>query len=82
MSRTTRLAVAVLIFMMLQAVVFFAGILLVLATPLASQAMILMPWVVAVSLVISLPVSWFMAPMLRARYLHAREGRTSRVWAD
>lgn len=82
MNRMTRLAVAVLIFMMVQAVVFFAGVLLVLTTPLASEAMALMPWVVALSVAVSAPLSWFMAPMLRARYLHEREGGTTRIWAD
>jgi hypothetical protein len=35
--------------------------------------MTLMPWVVGISTVISLPLSWFMAPRLRLRYWRERE---------
>jgi len=42
----TRLAIATLVYMMVQSMVFFAGAVLVLATPLADRAMELMPWVV------------------------------------
>jgi hypothetical protein len=60
--------ITALVYMMVQAVMFGIGLLLVLGTPLAGMAMQLMPWVVGVSAVISLPVSWMIAPRLRARY--------------
>jgi len=71
-----RLSIAVLVFMMIQAVLFGVGAVLVLATPLTDMAMQLMPVVVIVSSVIALPVSWFIAPRLQARYWR-RIGRDS-----
>lgn len=64
---------------MIQAVLFGAGAVLVLATPLKDSAMELMPLVVVATSVIALPLSWWLAPRLRARYwrLHRRES-----WAD
>ena len=35
----------------------------------------LMPWVIGVSFVIAAPLSWWLAPRLRARYWRARRGR-------
>ena len=64
----TRLTIAILVFMMAQAMTFFTGLVLVLATPLSERAWELMPWVIGLSLVVSAPVAWFVAPMLRARY--------------
>lgn len=69
---STRLQIAALIYSMIQAVTFGVGALLVLATPLAERAMILMPVVVVASLVVSLPVAWMMAPRLRARFWRDR----------
>ncbi len=63
-----RLQIAAMVFMMLQAVMFGVGAVLVLGTPLANEAMALMPWVVAVTALISAPLSWMIAPRLRARY--------------
>ena len=65
---STRLAISFLIFMIVQAVLFGVGTVLVLATPLAEYAMALMPWVVGLSFVASVPFSWFLAPRLRARF--------------
>lgn len=65
---SVRLGIAALVYMMVQAVLFGIGTVLVLATPLREQAMLLMPWVVATTFVISVPISWWLAPRLRARY--------------
>ncbi|AWK86891.1 hypothetical protein [Azospirillum thermophilum] len=73
----TRLGIAVLVFMMVQAVLFGIGALLVLATPLSEWAMALMPWVVGISTVVSIPLSWILAPRLRLRYWRARERRNT-----
>jgi multidrug efflux pump subunit AcrB len=63
-----RFQIAALVFAMAQGVLFGIGTVLVLATPLAKEAMTLMPWVVGISIVISAPLSWAIAPRLRARY--------------
>ena len=63
-----RLWIAALVYIMTQAVVFGIGAVLVLATPLKDQAMALMPVVVIASAIISAPISWVIAPRLRARY--------------
>jgi len=70
------MVIAILIYMMVQGVVFGIGVVLVLATPLANIAMTLMPFVVAGSLVASAPVAWWLAPLARAaheRKLNAQE---------
>lgn len=64
---SVRLQIAAMLFMMIQAVLFFIGLLLVLLTSLAREAMDLMPWVVGATTVVSLPLSWWLAPRLRAR---------------
>lgn len=65
---SVRFQIAALIFMMVQGVFFGVGIVLILATPLAVWAMQLIPALVVVSAAISIPVSWMIAPRLRARY--------------
>jgi hypothetical protein len=63
-----RLQIAILVYIMVQAVMFGVGIILVLATPLSAFAMNLMPWVVGVSAIVSAPLAWMIAPRLRARF--------------
>jgi hypothetical protein len=58
--------IAVMVYMMVQAVMFFTGVVLVPATPLADMAMKLLPWVVAITSIVSLPVAWLIALRLRA----------------
>jgi len=65
---STRLGIAVLLYMMVQGVVFGIGTVLVLATPVRDLAMQLMPIVIALSLIIAAPIAWWLAPRLRARY--------------
>jgi hypothetical protein len=65
---TSRIAITALIYLMVQAVLFGVGAVLVLATPLSASAMQLMPWVVVLSFAFALPFSWWLAPRLRARY--------------
>ena len=64
-----RLQIAILVYIMVQAVMFGVGIILVLATPLSAFAMNLMPWVIGASAILSAPVAWVIAPRLRARFL-------------
>jgi membrane protein implicated in regulation of membrane protease activity len=68
---SNRMRIAILIYAMVQAVVFGAGVILVLATPLAQTAMALMPWVIGLLLLISAPIAWLLAPMAQPR--HARD---------
>ena len=63
-----RVQIAAIVYLMVQAVMFGVGVMLVLGTPLADMAMTLMPWVVATTAVLSIPISWTIAPRLRARY--------------
>lgn len=77
----TRLAVAVLVYMVVQAVLFGIGTVLVLATPLKEQAMALMPWVVGTSAVVAAPAAWMIAPRLMARYYRRRELEAARIRA-
>lgn len=72
---SSRLTIAVLIYSMIQGVPFGVGVVLVLATPLQQQAMILLPAVVIGSAILALPFSWGIAPRLRARYWRRRGKR-------
>jgi hypothetical protein len=67
--------IAALIYSMIQGVMFGAGAVLVLATPLQQQAMVLMPAVVIGSAILALPLAWWIAPRLRARYWRRRGQR-------
>jgi predicted phage tail protein len=60
--------IAVLIYLMVQAVVFGIGTIAILATPLGDQAMTLMPWMIGLSMIASIPIARMLAPRLRARY--------------
>jgi len=62
-----RLQIAAMLFLMIQAMAFFIALLLVLLSPLATSSMALMPWVVGLSALVSVPLSWALAPRLRAR---------------
>lgn len=62
-----RLQIAAMLFLMIQAVLFFTVTTAVLVSPLARDAMALMPWVVALTAALSAPLSWWLAPRLRAR---------------
>jgi len=67
---TTRFQIAAMIFMMVNAVVFGAGIVPVLMIPSLAN---IIPAVVIASFVdrefvVCAPLSWFIAPRLRARY--------------
>ena len=57
-----RIQIAAMVYLMVQSIMFGAGILLVLATPLNAMAMQLIPWVVGVTAILSLPISWWIAP--------------------
>lgn len=71
---STRLRIAAVISMMVNAVVFGIGLLTVLLIPaLSSHAFTLIPAVVMLSFALSAPISWWMAPRLQARYWRRRD---------
>jgi hypothetical protein len=72
---TTRILMAALIYMMLQGVLFGFGAMLILSTSLAPHAMILIPWMIAVTALVALPVSWMLVPYLRTRAENAAARR-------
>lgn len=70
---STKVAIAALIYSMVNAVLFGTGLIIVLTVPaLSAHAIALVPAVVIVSLVLAVPVSWIVAPRLRARYWRQR----------
>lgn len=70
----TRFWIAALLFPVVNAVVFGAGVITLLSVPtLADQASTLFPYVTGASLIISAPVAWLLAPRLRQRYWNRRQ---------
>ena len=65
---STRLQIAVVVYMVIQAMTFGMGIVVELATPLDNWATELIPGVIVVSAVLSLPIAWMIAPRLRASF--------------
>lgn len=66
---STRAFITVVLSLMINAVLFGAGAILVLSVPaLAEQAKYLLPVVVVLSFVLTPFIAWKMAPRLRARY--------------
>jgi uncharacterized protein (DUF983 family) len=71
-----RLSVAILIFTIVNAVVFGTGLVTVLLTPTLSQhAFFWIPAVVVSSIVFSPPLAWVIAPMMMQRFIQARNMR-------
>lgn len=69
---TTRAAIAAVIWMMVNAVVFGAGAIAVLSVPqLNANASFWLPVVVIASFIISPITAWQIAPILRARWQSA-----------
>lgn len=66
---STRLAIAAVIYLMVNAVLFGVGTVTVLSVPaLDANATVLMPLVIIGSFILALPLSWAIAPRLRLRY--------------
>ena len=73
---STRVAIAALIYPIVNAVLFGAGVICVLSVPtLSEHALTLVPASIVAGLVLAVPVSWVIAPRLRARYW--RQGTAS-----
>lgn len=68
-----RLQISAMVFMMVQAVLFGAGLVLILLTPsLNAHALATLPEMIALSVLLSAVIAWMIAPRLRARYWRAR----------
>ena len=76
---STRACIAILIYSMINAVLFGIGIVTVLNVPsLAAHAWIGIPVVVVLSLLLAVPIAWFIVPRMRARYWRRREEANNR----
>jgi hypothetical protein len=75
----TRVRIAVLIYSMVNAVLFGAGLIFVLTLPvLSADAGFWISVVVGASLILAAPIAWWIAPRLRARFGKGRaEGTTT-----
>ena len=68
-----RLGVAALIYLIVNAVVFGVGLILVLMTPmLAQHAFFWIPAIIVTSFGLSAPLAWFIAPSMMMRFIQAR----------
>jgi hypothetical protein len=75
---STRGRIAILIYSMTNAVLFGIGLVIVLNVPsLAAHAWIGIPVVVLLSLILAVPVAWWIAPRLRARWGRKRVLRSN-----
>lgn len=68
----TRIAIAALIFLMVQGVFFGVGLVLILMLAPADRQQLLIPWMIALTLLISAPVAWFIAPRMMLRFRGSR----------
>lgn len=68
----TRLQIAAMSFMMVQAVLFGIGMVSILLTPLSQNAMTLIPYMIAVTFLVSAPLAWWIAPRFQMRYWRQR----------
>jgi hypothetical protein len=72
MDNKARIKVAALIFSMVNAVLFGAGLVTVLTMPsLAADAFFWIPFVVIASFALAPPIAWFIAPSMMQRFLKA-----------
>ncbi|MBL8547774.1 MAG: hypothetical protein JNL81_15005 [Hyphomonadaceae bacterium] len=65
---SVRLRITSIIFMMVQGVLFGIGTIVVLATPLKAHAAYLIPAVILISLALSGPIAWKIAPLMRSAH--------------
>jgi hypothetical protein len=66
---STRLSIAILVYMMASAVLFGIGITAIMSIPyFAANAIALTPIMVVTSLFLAMPIAWFIAPRLRSRF--------------
>ncbi|MCM5558529.1 hypothetical protein [Pleomorphomonas sp. JP5] len=61
-----RIMLTLLIYLIVQGVLFGIGMVIVMATPLEEQADVLVPWAVGLSFIIAVPVAMGIAPRMKA----------------
>jgi hypothetical protein len=61
-----RIMLTLLIYLIVQGVLFGIGMVIVMATPLNEQANVLVPWVVGLTFIIALPVALGITPRMKA----------------
>ncbi|MCM5555411.1 hypothetical protein [Pleomorphomonas sp. NRK KF1] len=61
-----RIMLTLLIYLIVQGVLFGIGMVIVMATPLEEQADVLVPWVVGLTFIIAVPVAMGIAPRMKA----------------
>ena len=68
-----RIMITLLIYLIVQGVLFGIGMVIVMATPLNEQAQVYVPWVVGLTFIIAVPVALGIAPRMEAwRELRSR----------
>ena len=71
-NNQARLRVTALIYLIVNAVVFGVGLILVLMTPTLDQhAFFWIPAIIVTSFALSAPLSWFIAPFMMLRFILA-----------
>jgi hypothetical protein len=71
-AMSVRLQITAMVFMMVQAILFGAGTITMLLTPLQDQAFVYMPAMIVATMLIAAVLSWEIAPRLQARYWRKR----------
>ncbi len=72
---STRTYISGMISLMVNAVLFGSGAVVILAIPALREHVVwLLPAWIVFALVITPPIAWFMAPRLRLRYWRQKEG--------
>lgn len=61
-----RIMITLLIYLIVQGVLFGIGMVIVMATPLEEQAQVYVPWVVGLTFIIAVPVALGIAPRMEA----------------
>jgi hypothetical protein len=69
---SVRLQITAMVFMMVQAILFGAGTIAILLTPLQDQAFVYMPAMIVATMLIAAVLSWEIAPRLQMRYWRKR----------
>jgi hypothetical protein len=65
---SVRFQISFLIYMIVQGFLFGVGTIIVLTTPLSASATQILPWIIGVTAIASMPLSWMIAPQLLARF--------------
>lgn len=69
---SARFQISTMVFMMAQAVLFGAGMLGILLSPLRDEASFYIPVMIVVSAIASVAIAWEIAPRLQMRYWRSR----------